>query len=356
MGKPLRIKYPGAVYHIIPRGRGLSRIMKRLRYIIAAAVLIVCCFFSFLIFNNNFKEVVDGRIFRSAQFSGAKLKKYIRKYQLKTIINLRGRNKGKEWYETEKEIAANNHVELYDLRLEALTLPPVLLLDPIVETLQSAERPLLIHCHSGVDRTGLVSALALAIELDPPISLVKKQLSLNWLTRPSRNSVAVVFFSAYEKWLRETNNEHNVDNLLFFINHEYVDDSGNIEYAIDMVQDVIFKAKTKKSKRMATVHLGPEAITIKGWAFHARSKLPVDDLLVVIDHTLIERARFEVLRPDVIEAYGFNKDVGNAKYGWVAEFESKRLSLGCHDISLRTVNDRLGQFDIPTNVGFCIEQ
>ena len=330
--------------------------MKLLKYMFAFGVLIVCCVFSFLLFNNSFHEVVDGRIFRSAQFSGAKLEKYIRKHKLKTIINLRGKNKGKEWYETEKEIAANNHVELYDLRFEALTLPPVLLLDSIVETLQSAKRPLLIHCRSGVDRTGLVSALALAIELDPPISLVKNQLPSNLLTRPSRNSVGVMFFSAYEKWLQKTDNEHNVDNLLFFINHEYVDDSGNIEYAIDTVQDVIFKAKTKKSKRMATVQLGPEKITIRGWAFHARSKLPVYDLFVVIDHTLIERAKFEVFRPDVIAAYGFNKDVGNTKLGWVAEFESKHLSLGCHDVSLRIVNDRLGQFDILTNVEFCIEQ
>ncbi len=330
--------------------------VKLLKYIIASGVLIVCCIFSFLLFNNNFQEVVDGRIFRSAQLSGAKLEKHIRRYELKTIINLRGKNKGKEWYEREKEIAARNHVELYDLRLEALTLPAVSLLDPIVETLQSAERPLLIHCRSGVDRTGLVSALALAIELDPPISLVKNQLPLNFLTRSSRNSVGVVFFSAYEKWLGNTNNEHNVDNLLFFINHEYVDNSGNIEYAIDSVQHVIFRAKTKKSKRVATVHLGPENITIRGWAFHERSKLPVHDLFVVIDHTLMERAKFEVFRPDVIEAYSLNKDVGNTKHGWVADFESKHLSLGCHDVSLRIVNDRLGQFDIPTNVEFWIEQ
>jgi protein-tyrosine phosphatase len=336
--------------------KGYSCYMKRLKYTFAAGVLIVCCIFLFLIFNNNFHEVVDGRIFRSAQFSGADLEKYIRKHELKTIINLRGENRGKEWYETEKEIAANNHVELYDLRLEALTLPPVLLLDAIVETLQNAKRPLLIHCHSGVDRTGLVSALALAIELDPPISLVKNQLSLNLLTRFSRNSVGVLFFSAYEKWLRKTDNEHHVDNLLFFIKHEYFDDSGNIEYAIDTVQDVIFKAKTKKSKMMATVHLGPANMTIRGWAFHVRSKLPVYDLFVVIDHTLIERAKFEVFRPDVIEVYGLNKDIGNTKYGWIAEFESKHLSLGCHDVSLRIVNDRLGQFDILTNVEFCIEQ
>ena len=329
--------------------------MRPLKYILVSGVLIVCCIFSFLFFSKNFQEVVDGRIFRSAQFSGTKLEKYIRKHELKTIINLRGENEGKEWYETEKEIAANNHVEFYDLGLEALTLPPFLLLDPIVETLQSAKRPLLIHCRSGVDRTGLVSALALAIESDPPISLVKKQLPLNPLTRLFRDSVGVVFFSAYEKWLSETDNEHSADNLLYYIEREYVDDSGNMEYTIETVQGVIFKAKTKKSKRIATVQLGPESITIRGWAFHSRSKLPVYDLFVVIDHTLIERAKFDVFRPDVIEAYGFNKNVGNTKHGWVAEFESKHLALGCHDVSLRIVNDRLGQFDILTNVELCIE-
>lgn len=330
--------------------------MKNLKYIFVSAVLIVCIILSFLLFSNNFQEVVDGRIFRSAQLSGAKLQEYIREHELKTIINLRGDNEGKEWYEAEKEIAANNHVEYYDLGLEALTLPPVLLLDPIVEILQSAKRPLLIHCRSGVDRTGLVSALALAIESDPPISLVKKQLPLNPLTKYSRNSVGVVFFAAYEKWLSETDKEHNVDNLLFFIEHEYVDDSGNIEYSIDTIQGLIFKAKTKRSKRIATVQLGPEKITIRGWAFHSRSKLPVDDLFVVIDHTVVERARFETFRPDVIEYYGIDKDIGDTKYGWITEFENEHLSLGCHDVSLRIVNDRLGQLDISTNVELCIEQ
>ena len=330
--------------------------MKLLKCIAVFCVVVVACVFSCSLFGSNFQVVVEDRVFRSAQPSGAKLEKYIRKHQIKTIINLRGENEGKEWYETEKAVASRNHVEFHDLRFEAFTLPRVLLLDPIVDTLQRAERALLIHCHSGVDRAGLVSALALALELDPPISVLKDQLPGNPLIGPPENSVGVLFFSSYEKWLQETGVDHNADRLLFFIEQEYVDGHGNMEYTIETVQDVIFTAETKDSKRTATIKRTPDPITLRGWAFHARSKGPVDDLFVVIDHTLARKAEFVAFRSDVMEAYGLDKkDLENNRLGWAAEFEGKAISLGWHDVSLRRVNARLGQFEIATDVRLCVK-
>ena len=341
--------------------KGLYRIrqsvgIKSVKYISVTGALLVCTAVSCSFFGNNFYEVVEQRVYRSAQPSRAELERYIHEYKIKTIINLRGENEGKDWYDTEKEVARVNNLKLYNFRLESRTLPPVLLLDPIIDVLQRAERPLLIHCQSGIDRTGLVSALALAIELDPPILSLKNQLSWNNSIRPSLFSAGNLFFSAYEEWLRKTGNEHNLKKLMFFIKNEYIDGSGNITYYVDTAQDIIFKAKNRKSNRTATVSLNSDRVIIKGWAFDSRSKLPVYNLDVVIDDNVSERVKYKFFRPDVVKAFDLNKEIlKNKRLGWTVEFRKEDLSLGCHKISLRVVNDRSEYINISTNVELCIK-
>lgn len=113
--------------------------------------------YAFVIWS-NFREVVPEKVYRSAQPSPAQLKKWARLYGIKTIINLRGYARKA----TDDEQAATNElgITLVTIRLKSTSLPTRDSLDKLIQTLETAELPILIHCRSGVDRTGSASALA----------------------------------------------------------------------------------------------------------------------------------------------------------------------------------------------------
>jgi len=162
-----------------------------LPFLILSLFLLV---FYLVYFSPRIQSVVEGRIYRSPRLSANFLEKTIKEKGIKTIINLRGENKESEWYIEESEISKKNNIKLYDCRLHASDLPKYPILVKILDILLMSERPLLIHCVAGVDRTGFVSALALAIEKDVPLFEVKKQFSLRYGSFPLIRTIGPLFF------------------------------------------------------------------------------------------------------------------------------------------------------------------
>lgn len=140
------------------------------------------------------QSVVEGRIYRSPKLSANFLEKTIKEKGIKTIINLRGENKESKWYIEQSEICKKNNIKLYDCRLHAADLPKYPILMKILDILYTSERPLLIQCAAGVDRTGFASALALAIEKDVPLFELKRQFSLRYGSVPFIRTIGPLFF------------------------------------------------------------------------------------------------------------------------------------------------------------------
>ena len=111
----------------------------------------------------NLGTITAGQAYRSNQLSGTGFRAEITALKLRSVINLCGANPGEEWYRDETAVCARAGVTHYDVRMSAIRLPNPDTLALLARTLREAQRPVLIHCKQGADRTGLATALFLML-------------------------------------------------------------------------------------------------------------------------------------------------------------------------------------------------
>lgn len=126
----------------------------------------------------NLHQVAPG-VWRSNQPSPAQLRK-LHAMGIRTVLNLRGKV-AQGFYLFEEETCAYLGMTLIDVPLSAKKAPPREKLEEINRLFHSMEKPFVIHCKSGADRTGLVSALYLLLIENRPIEEAQKQLSFRYI-------------------------------------------------------------------------------------------------------------------------------------------------------------------------------
>jgi protein tyrosine phosphatase (PTP) superfamily phosphohydrolase (DUF442 family) len=141
-------------------GGKLSRYLLSLLIVILSAALIIGVFVLHMIAAHNFHVVSAGRMYRAAQMDGPALAEAIRANGIKSILNLRGAAVG-DWYDAELSTSQQLGVKHFDYYMEAGQEMKDEQMERLVAIMRSAPKPMLIHCKSGADRTGLVGALYL---------------------------------------------------------------------------------------------------------------------------------------------------------------------------------------------------
>jgi protein tyrosine/serine phosphatase len=126
----------------------------------------------------NFHPITAGEAYRSAQLDQDELEHYIRKYAIRSVINLRGMHDDEKWYRDEIEICGRLGVAHYDLDLSSDKAPAKTELRDLLGLFETAPRPVLIHCQAGADRSGLAAALWKLVVDRAPKSVARKQLSI----------------------------------------------------------------------------------------------------------------------------------------------------------------------------------
>jgi len=323
--------------------------------------LIVLALFSSIIYTYfilTVHPVIQNTIYRSAQLSENNLQKNINTYQFKSIINLRGKDLKEKWYQIENKIAQKNNVKLYNVRLSAYKLPVSSEVDALVNILQTAEKPILLHCQAGADRSGMASALALSIGQDASLKEMKKHFSWKYFTNPFRSQTCgKLFFSAYEHYLHKTVISHSRDNLLSWIKNGYIDYKGNIEFVIEYADQKRFDHSRNEDRRSATIQRGANSIVLRGWAFDYRNKSPLKYFGISVDGNTQTLAKFTIDRPSVANYYHLEKkDFEDFKFGWVADIDIKHMNEGCYMISLQVGdNSKSVRFVRDTGYDLCIK-
>jgi len=132
---------------------------RAIKYILAPLILIAILIFIYMYIYGNFHKI-DNNAYRSAQLFFFNMPYYIEKYNIKSIINLRG-GQGKWFYKYETKISKEYNITHYDYNLSPTKMLSLNDMNKLVNIIKKAPKPILIHCKAGADRTSLVTALYL---------------------------------------------------------------------------------------------------------------------------------------------------------------------------------------------------
>jgi protein tyrosine/serine phosphatase len=198
------------------------RTLRLLGGVLFAAVLVLLGHAGHVVLGGNFHEVVRGEVYRSAQLSPATLEAYIRARGIRTVINLRGENFDDDWYYNEKAACARAGAVFEDVGLWAYQPSPQGELVRLVDFLEHAQTPILVHCHTGADRAGLASVFALLLRTDTPLAQARGQLTLYFgHMRWGKAACHDRLLDHYERWLREVDKPHCAEMLRHWVRYVY---------------------------------------------------------------------------------------------------------------------------------------
>jgi protein tyrosine/serine phosphatase len=176
----------------------MSRRLKFSVAVMALLVLIGASYFLYMEEQGNFHTITAGEAYRSAILDRDELEHYIRKYGIKSIVNLLGDHPNEPWYKEEIEVSAEQNVEHYDISLPPTREPTEDEVRELVEIFKNAPRPVLVHCKAGADRSGLAAAMWRVIVDKEPKSEAGKELSILYGHIPVGKTIAMDQF--FKKW------------------------------------------------------------------------------------------------------------------------------------------------------------
>jgi len=144
----------------------------------------------------NWAEVAPG-VFRSAQPLPHQLRRAVDRHGIKTVLNLRAeRNCGA--FVLEEETCAELGVDLVNVRVRSRDVPTKELIWTLERLFAEVERPVLMHCKSGADRTGIAGTLYLLLAEGRPVAEATRQLSKRYgHIRQAKTGVLDYVFERY---------------------------------------------------------------------------------------------------------------------------------------------------------------
>lgn len=163
----------------------------------------------------NWGVVAPGRLYRSNHPLPWQIRAAQRRFGIRTIINLRGHRLDCGSDALGRAEAAAIGLAHIDAPFESRGAPHKDRILRLVGILTRVEEPILIHCKSGADRTGLVAGIWLLLQ-GRPVAEAAAQLTLrHGHIRQGKTGILDAFFAEYAKagdkpfldWLREDYDE-----------------------------------------------------------------------------------------------------------------------------------------------------
>ncbi|ADV63982.1 hypothetical protein Isop_3424 [Isosphaera pallida ATCC 43644] len=186
------------------------------------AGLAVAGFVGWRVAIGNFAVIEPGELYRSAQLSAAQLDRVIADHGIRAVLNLRGHNPDEPWYRNEVATTLKRGATQIDVAMSSCDWASRAQMNEIVRILETAPRPLLIHCWHGSERTGLVSALAILLRPGSTLEEAERQFSWRYLYVPFGDGVTTyAHLKQYKHWLERTRRPHTPETLKDWVGNHF---------------------------------------------------------------------------------------------------------------------------------------
>jgi protein tyrosine phosphatase (PTP) superfamily phosphohydrolase (DUF442 family) len=188
---------------------------------LAVGIALLAYHFRRPLFQGNFGVVQPGLVYRSAQ-PGVNLPELVARHHLATILNLRAGSRADDFYRDETRTAEELGVAFYDLPLSANRRPTRRELLILLDLLDRCRYPLLIHCKSGSDRTGLVAGLYLMAVRGLPPRKALDAFTTAYGHFPVFGTARLHDpFQEYDRWLSDRGLSHTSTRLRHWVAYHY---------------------------------------------------------------------------------------------------------------------------------------
>ena len=176
----------------------VTKIKKILKYLLLALLCIALIIGGYLFIYGNFHKI-DSNAYRSAQLFSFNMPYYVKKYHIKSILNLRGTDN--KFYKDEINISKKYNITHYNYSISASHIQTMKAMNKIVDIIKNAPKPILIHCKAGADRTSLATALYLYNE--KKYTIAPKAFSLEYLHFPWLWSKTNAMDESFDKYVKQ---------------------------------------------------------------------------------------------------------------------------------------------------------
>lgn len=122
---------------------------------------------------------VGGQMWRGNQPDPDRIR-WLADQGFRTILNLRGVQPGRSYYDLEHWAAKKHGLNVIDLGWGSREAPFVERIEKLIEVFSTIEYPAFMHCKSGSDRAGIVAVLYLILHEGRPVEEAISHLSLKY--------------------------------------------------------------------------------------------------------------------------------------------------------------------------------
>ena len=141
---------------------------------------------------------VGGEMWRGNQPDPKRLQA-LKEAGFKTILNLRGTQPGRPYYDLERHECERLGLEIVDLPWGSREAPFVERIERLIEVFDTIAYPAFMHCKSGADRAGIVAVLYKLLHEGAPFEEAIEQLSFKYLhIKQGKTGMLDHFFALYE--------------------------------------------------------------------------------------------------------------------------------------------------------------
>ena len=301
----------------------------------------------------NFHEVIPGEVYRSAQLSGSALKRRVRENDIRTVINLRQSDADEKWYREEMEAVAELQVNHYTIGMYASS-PRVDQVIELHDLIKTAERPLMVHCRAGIDRTGLASILALLIQDEQYLDEIQEHVSWKFGALLD-DSTGKIFLSEYRAWLSRNGKEHSAEVLNDWVRNDYLDPTGNVHFLVHPISGKNWYkplGRYEEGEKFKLRRSDYSELSLDGWAFDTKNGSLLAGLEVFIDGEPMAGVEYGIHSPWLINDFGREEFLYS---GWAARHPLDRIADGCHDLGFRFIRLDGSTWESPPAGRICID-